>query len=133
MTSADKLFLNGEIRPMSPLQAQFQWKEEVDIQAQASHHHHHHRILELGDSEDKAETPSIESGSASRSSSSGRKKWIFKVFTCSSSSRDEKKENNRKTQKQKRSKKSIAEKPANGVKKRANRALETKKKTSLPV
>ncbi|GMQ00424.1 hypothetical protein CsSME_00047519 [Camellia sinensis var. sinensis] len=74
----------------------------------------------------------------SSSSRSGRKKWIFKVFTCSSSSRDEKeKEKNRKTQKQKRfPKKPIAEKPANGVGvgKRANRAQEMKKKkTSLPV
>ncbi|CAL5357829.1 unnamed protein product [Camellia sinensis] len=73
----------------------------------------------------------------SSSSRSGRKKWIFKVFTCSSSSRNEKeKEKNRKTQKQKRfPKKSIAEKPANGVGvgKRANRAQEMKKKkTSLP-
>ncbi|CAL5357817.1 unnamed protein product [Camellia sinensis] len=72
----------------------------------------------------------------SSSSRSGRKKWIFKVFTCSSSSRDEKeKEKNRKTQKQKRfPKKPIAEKPANGVGvgKRANRAQEMKKKkTSL--
>ncbi|CAL5433627.1 unnamed protein product [Camellia sinensis] len=71
-------------------------------------------------------------------SRSRRKKWIFKVFTCSSSSRDEKeKENNRKTQNQKRfPKKSIAGKPANGVGigKRANRAQEMKKKkTSLPV
>ncbi|CAL5437568.1 unnamed protein product [Camellia sinensis] len=74
----------------------------------------------------------------SSSSRSGRKKWIFKVFTCSSSSRDEKeKEKNRKTQKQKRfPKKPITEKPANdvGVGKRANRAQEMKKKkTSLPV
>ncbi|CAL5437532.1 unnamed protein product [Camellia sinensis] len=74
----------------------------------------------------------------SSSSRSGRKKWIFKVFTCSSSSRDEKeKEKNHKTQKQKRfPKKSIVEKPANGVGvgKRANRAQEMKKKkTSLPV
>ncbi|CAL5437588.1 unnamed protein product [Camellia sinensis] len=73
----------------------------------------------------------------SSSSRSGRKKWIFKVFTCSSSSRDEKeKEKNRKTQKQKRfPKKPITEKPANdvGVGKRANRAQEMKKKkTSLP-
>ncbi|CAL5437522.1 unnamed protein product [Camellia sinensis] len=52
----------------------------------------------------------------SSSSRSGRKKWIFKVFTCSSSSRDEEKEKNRKTQKQKRFlKKLIAEKLANGV------------------
>ncbi|CAL5433509.1 unnamed protein product [Camellia sinensis] len=72
-------------------------------------------------------------------SRSGRKKWIFKVFTCSSSSRDEKeKEKNHKTQKQKQfPKKLIAGKPANGVAvgKRANRAQEMKKKkkTSLLV
>ncbi|GMQ00440.1 hypothetical protein CsSME_00047533 [Camellia sinensis var. sinensis] len=73
----------------------------------------------------------------SSSSRSGKKKWIFKVFTCSSSSRDEEKEKNRKTQKQKRFlKKPIAGKLANGVGvgKRANRAQEMKKKkTSLPV
>ncbi|CAL5437490.1 unnamed protein product [Camellia sinensis] len=120
MTSADELFLNGEIQPMSPLQAQLPWQEHEE----ASHHHHPDHIVEL-------DTPAIESGSASRSSSSGMKKWIFKVFTCSSSLRDEKKEKNRKMQKQKRSKKSMAEKPANGVGKRANRAHETKKKTSL--
>ncbi|CAL5433513.1 unnamed protein product [Camellia sinensis] len=122
MTSADELFLNGEIQPMSPLQAQLPWQEHEE----ASHRHHPDHIVEL-------DTPAIESGFASRSSSSGIKKWIFKVFTCSSSSREENKEKNRKMQKQKRSKKSMAEKPANGVGKRANRAQETKKKTSLPV
>ncbi|CAL5437526.1 unnamed protein product [Camellia sinensis] len=145
MTSADELFLNSEIRPMSPLQAQLRCQEHEE----AFHHHHPDRIVELdtpaiesgpasrSPAIDASRPPAIESGSASRSSSSGRKKWIFKVFTCSSSSRDEKKEKNSKTQKQKqkqkRSKKPIAGKLANGVGKHANRAQETKKKTSLPV
>ncbi|CAL5433367.1 unnamed protein product [Camellia sinensis] len=154
MSSADELFLNGQIRPMSLLQtAQFQWQEHEENEAS---HHHHHRILELEDSENKeAETPSIEttpsgSASSSRSSSSGRnsKKWIFKVFTCSSSSRDEKEKNRKETetqkqkQKQKRSKQVL---PKKSIKRRvlpsahelhyiANRAQaeEMKKKTFLP-
>ncbi|KAL7199167.1 hypothetical protein ACSBR2_021446 [Camellia fascicularis] len=135
MSLADELFLNGQIRPMSPLRtAQFQWQEHKENEA--SHHHHHHRIVELDDSENKeAETLSIE----------------ITPLGSASSSRDEK-EKNRKTQKQKQNKqvlpkKSIAGKPANGVGKRrvppsahklhytANRAQaeELKKKTSLPV
>ncbi|CAL5350698.1 unnamed protein product [Camellia sinensis] len=127
MSSLDELFLNGQIRPMSPLRAtQFQCQEHEENEAS---HHHHHRILELEDSENKeVETLLIEttpsgSASSSRSSSSGRtlKKWIlFKdllyrsktegrgnkkkfwssiTFTCSSSSRDEKEKNRKETQK----------------------------------
>ncbi|GMP41719.1 hypothetical protein CsSME_00011717 [Camellia sinensis var. sinensis] len=132
MSSADELFLNGQIRSMSPQRTtQFQWQEHEENEAS-----HHHRIMELDDSENKeAETPSIDttplgSASSSRSSSSGRnsKKWIFFkdllyrsksegrgnkkkfwssiTFTCSSSSRDEKEMNRKETetQKQKRSK-----------------------------
>ncbi|XP_028074386.1 uncharacterized protein LOC114276768 [Camellia sinensis] len=129
MSSVDELFLNGQIRPMSPLRAtQFQCQEHKENEA-SHHHHHHHRILELEDSENKeAETQLIEttpsgSASSSRSSSSGRtlKKWIlFKdllyisktegrgnkkkfwssiTFTCSSSSKDEKEKNHKETQK----------------------------------
>ncbi|XP_028095890.1 uncharacterized protein LOC114295790 [Camellia sinensis] len=150
MSSADELFLNGQIRPMSPLRtAQFQWQEHEENEAS---HHHHHCILELEDSENKeAETPSIEttpSGSAlsSRSSSSARNsnKWIFKVFTCSSSSRDEKEKNRKETETQsKRKRKQVL--PKNPIKRRvppsahelyytANRAQakEMKKKTFLP-
>ncbi|XP_028080806.1 uncharacterized protein LOC114282361 [Camellia sinensis] len=83
MSSADKLFLNGQIWLMSPLRAaQFQWQEHEENEA--SHHHYHHRILELEDSENKeAETPSIEttpSGSAlsSSSSPSGRNSKIYR-------------------------------------------------------
>ncbi|XP_028125126.1 uncharacterized protein LOC114322049 [Camellia sinensis] len=126
MSSLDELFLNGQIRPMSPLRAtQFQCQEHEENEAS----HHHHRILELEDSENKeVETLLIEttpsgSASSSRSSSSGRtlKKWIlFKdllyrsktegidnkkkfwssiTFICSSSSRDEKEKNRKETQK----------------------------------
>ncbi|KAL7204397.1 hypothetical protein ACSBR2_017464 [Camellia fascicularis] len=158
MSSADELFLNGQIRSMSPQRtAQFQWQEHEENEAS-----HHHRILEFDDSENKeAETPSIDttplgSASSSRSSSSGRnsKKWIFFKDLL-----DEKEKNRKETetqkqkqkQKQKRSKqvlpkKPIAGKPVNGVEKRrvppsahelhytANRAQaeEMKKKTFLP-
>ncbi|CAL5433365.1 unnamed protein product [Camellia sinensis] len=118
MSSADELFLNGQIRPMSPLSiAQFQWQKREENK---SSHHHHHRILELEDFENKeVETPSIEttpSSSASFSRSSLPER---------NSKKDEKGKNRKKTetQKQKRSKqvlpkKSIAGKPANGVGKR---------------
>ncbi|GMQ00088.1 hypothetical protein CsSME_00047315 [Camellia sinensis var. sinensis] len=82
ISPADELFLNGHIRPMSPLrtaqekEVDIQEEEEVDIQ----------RILELA--------PSIET---TPSSSGRKKKWIFKVFTCSSSKE-------KKMQKQKRRK-----------------------------
>ncbi|GMQ00377.1 hypothetical protein CsSME_00047486 [Camellia sinensis var. sinensis] len=116
MSSVDEWFLNSQIRPMSPLRTtQFQWQEHEENEAA-----HHHRILELEASENKeATTPSIEttpssSASSSRSISSGRnlKKWIFKVFTCSSSSRDEKEKNHKETemQKQKRSKQVLRKK-----------------------
>ncbi|GMQ00308.1 hypothetical protein CsSME_00047448 [Camellia sinensis var. sinensis] len=119
MSSADEWFLNGQIWPMSPLRiSQFQWQEHEDNEAS---HHHHHRILELEDSENKeAETPSIKTtpsgfASSSRSTLSRRnlKKWIFKVFTCSLASRDEKEKNCKemKTQKQKRSKQVLLKKP----------------------
>ncbi|GMQ00071.1 hypothetical protein CsSME_00047299 [Camellia sinensis var. sinensis] len=126
MSSVDKLFLNGQIRPMSSLQTtQFQWQEHKENEAS---HHHHHRILELEGSENKeAETPLIEttpsgSASSSRPSSSGRnsKKWIFKVFTCSSSLRDKKEKNHKETetetqnQKQKRSKQVLPKKSIKG-------------------
>ncbi|GMQ00105.1 hypothetical protein CsSME_00047329 [Camellia sinensis var. sinensis] len=64
ISPADELFLNGHILPMSPLLTAQEKEEEVDIQ----------RILELA--------PSIET---TPSSSGRKKKWIFKVFTCSSS------------------------------------------------
>ncbi|KAL7204398.1 hypothetical protein ACSBR2_017465 [Camellia fascicularis] len=135
MSSADELFLNGQIRSMSTQRtAQFQWQEHEENEA-SHHHHHHHRILELDDSENKeAETPSIkttpsDSASSLRSSSSGRnsKKWIFFkdllyrsksegrgnkkkfwssiAFTCSSSSRDEKEKNRKETEMQKQKQK----------------------------
>ncbi|XP_028065029.1 uncharacterized protein LOC114268118 [Camellia sinensis] len=103
MSSADEWFLNGQIRPMSPLRTtQFQWQEHEDNEASHHHHHHHHHILELDDSENKeAETPSIKttpsgSASSSRSSSSGRnsKKWIFfkdLLYGSKSEGRDNKK------------------------------------------
>ncbi|THG06910.1 hypothetical protein TEA_016632 [Camellia sinensis var. sinensis] len=81
MSSADELFLNGQIRSMSPQRTtQFQWQEHEENEAS-----HNHRIMELDDSENKeAKTPSIDTtplgtASSSRSSSSGRnsKKWIF--------------------------------------------------------
>ncbi|GMQ00369.1 hypothetical protein CsSME_00047480 [Camellia sinensis var. sinensis] len=121
MSSADEWFSNGQIRLMSPLRkTQFHWQEHEENEASHHHHHHHHRILELEDSENKeAETPSIETtlsgfASSSRSILFGRnlKKWIFKVFTCSSSSRDEKEKNRKEMemQKQQRSKQVLPKK-----------------------
>ncbi|CAL5437236.1 unnamed protein product [Camellia sinensis] len=72
ISPADELFLNGHIRPMSPLLTAQEKEEEVDIQEEEEVDIQ--RILELA--------PSIET---TPSSSGRKKKWIFKVFTCSSS------------------------------------------------
>ncbi|GMQ00082.1 hypothetical protein CsSME_00047310 [Camellia sinensis var. sinensis] len=71
ISPADELFLNGYIRPMSPLRTAQEKEEEVDIQEEEEVDIQ--RIQELA--------PSIET---TPSSSGRKKKWIFKVFTCSS-------------------------------------------------
>ncbi|GMQ00076.1 hypothetical protein CsSME_00047304 [Camellia sinensis var. sinensis] len=98
ISPADDLFLNGHIRPMSPLPLRTaqEKEEEVDIQEEEVDIQ---RILELA--------PSIET---TPSSSGRKKKWIFKVFTCSSS-----KEKKMQKQKQKRRKPRLEDKLVDGL------------------